>query len=493
MRRAFIWICWALLEASILLSCSTKPDTNRSLCADSISLPTDSSISDQSFDSGEESVSNYKVTPQIVGRSPFSLLRQAFSKTKSQLLVTFELMLIMLLLLSFVLFLAEHFAQPTVYKHYPTSLLWTFVKCIQDPGEMAPPKPITFLGRTVANIIGLLGVALFAIPAGIISSGFFGAMEDEKKDIEIHENINKLYLAFERKKDRPTGFQIVPRYITITDVQARIGLTEDEILTAVSHDDHFRLINLAITQNPNEHPQDILAIEHHSMNTIYGQCINRGSKVTIFSPSNIVDPIVGWWSYYLAKIGGFNYITREVGQTRPYMSYYTYRPENNIPGNKEFMTDINRLVDSDECWVFSILAASGSQEPTYPSQFHFSYGGKKGDQTYDDPNITLNEIDSFESFYNSLSTTLAQSYDLFTDKQLYHDNSNPANFARHLNFKPNAIVMRVAYSVTCWDMNALLIARDVASTINKELLGLNDNPIVPDLSIKDIGYAGYTN
>ena len=425
--------------------------------------------------------------------NPFYLIHQAFTKTKGQLLIILELLIIVLLILSLILFLAEHVAQPKVYKHFPTSLLWTFVKSVQDPGEMAPPKPITFLGKVVANIIGLVGVALFALPAGIISSGFIAALDDEKKAVQIRENIETLHLAFERKKDRLTGFQIVPKYISVVEIQARLGLKEDEILDAVRNDPHFRITNLSITQNAEEHPQDKLAVEHYTFNTVYGQCIDRGSKVTIFSPSNIVDPIMGWWSYYLAKIGGFNYISREFGQTRPYQSYCNYDPENDIPGRKEFMEDINRLASTEDSWIFTLMPASGSNEPTYPSQFHFCYGSKKGDTTYHDPNITLIDTAKFEAFYQSVSKIITESYELKTDKQLYHDNSNPKLFVRHLHSKNNAISLRVAWSVICWDMRAINIAKDIAYQINTKILELDGNPDSPDLYTKDIGYKGYSN
>ena len=493
MDKKGLIIVLCLVALAIFASCGAKSSEQSIVTENSIEqvLPL---VQDNMVSATEDGRSDAYIVEQAHhDRDPFYLLKQAFSKTKSQLLVTLELMLVLLLVLSIILYLAEHFAQPTVYKHFPTSMLWTFVKCIQDPGEMAPPKPITVLGRIVANVIGLVGVAIFAIPAGIVSSGFIGAMEEEQQAIQIHQNIEQLHLAFERKLDRPTGFQIAPKYVSVTEIQARLGLKEDEILDAVRHDDHYRLINVGVTQTADEHPQDKLAVEHYSLNTIYGQCIDRGSKVTIFSPSDIVDPIIGWWSYYLAKIGGFNYISRELGQTRPYLSYYTYRPELEIPGNVEFMSDMNKLASSKDCWVFSLMAASGHQEPNYPTQFHFHYGLKRGNSSYSDPDVTLNDTTRFEAFYQSLSHTLHKNYQLESDKQKYYRNNNPEIFARHLDNKINAISLRVAWSVICWDTRAIKIAHDVAEEINISILNLEGNPDVPELKVKDIGYEGYTN
>ncbi|MCR5532297.1 MAG: ion transporter [Paludibacteraceae bacterium] len=493
MKKGNLFIAILLVVLfTLFVSCGSKSDGQRQVVSDSIVL-----ISTQNQEvaavADEGAENNYVVAQHHTDRNPFYLLQQAFSKTKSQLLVTFELMLVLLLVLSFILYLAEHFAQPTVYRHFPTSMLWTFVKCIQDPGEMAPPKPITFLGRVIANVIGLLGVAIFAIPAGIISSGFIGAMEEEQQAIQIQQNIETLHLAFERKLDRPTGFQIAPKFVSVAEIQSRLGLKEDEIFDAVRHDAHCRMTNTAIMQQINEHPQDRLAVEYYTLNTVYGQCIDRGSKVTIFSPSNIVDPVMGWWSYYLAMIGGFNYISRELGQTRPYLSYYSYKPELNIPGNEEFMADMNRLADSEDSWVFTLLPSQGHQEPICPTQFHFHFGLKKGNCSYSDPDVVLNDTTTYKVFYQSISDMLRHQYSLYTDNQVYYGSNNPAFFARHLNKKVNAPSLRVAWSVTCWDMRAIKIARDVAEVINREILGLEGNPDVPELKIKDIGYEGYTN
>ena len=131
-------------------------------------------------------------------------------------------------------------------------------------------------------------------------------MADDKKERVIAENRKRLQSAFERKLDRPTGFQVVPQHLSICDIQARVGLKGDDIFDAVQASANFRLINLAVTQTIDEHPQDKLAVENFIVNRPYGCCIDRGSKITIVSPSSLADPCIGNFSYYLALIGGFN-------------------------------------------------------------------------------------------------------------------------------------------------------------------------------------------
>lgn len=422
------------------------------------------------------------------------ILGKAIMKCKTEMVVSLQFLCVVTVLLSFILYFVEHEAQPDVYDNGLTSLLWPFAQYIGDPSGFADTPPITPVGHVIAFIIGVLGVAIFAVPAGLIGSAFTDVMAEEEHEEELEKWKEKLHFAFERKLDRPTGFQIAPRYVSVIEMQARLNMKSDEIIEAVQNDEHFRLINLACTQPADQHPQDKLAVEHFMLNTPYGLCIDRGSKVTVFTPSNTVDPVMGWWGYYLAKIGGFNYVARELGTTRPYKSFFTYKPENLHEHQQEFMDDMNRLCDSQDKWIINVMPASGSAEPEYPAQVHFGYGGKKGDETYDDPNIMLNDIPLFDALYNDAKAMLKEQYGLDSDKQLYHNNYNVAHYYRHLNVKPNVINLRVAWAVTCWDMRAIVLARDLALLIRKHIEPeRNNDPLSSELKVKDIAYDGYTD
>lgn len=418
-----------------------------------------------------------------------TVLSRAIQAKKQEFYVSLQFLINITLLLSFILFFVEHEAQPEVYSNGWKSVIWAFAQYIGDPGGFANTPPITLTGRLIASFIGVLGIAIFAVPAGLIGSAFSEVMEKDDRKEKAKNWANRLHLAFERKSDRPSGFQIVPRYISRMELMARMGLKEDEILDGVASDNHFRMINLAATHPVEDEADDKLAVEHFTLNTCYGQCIDRHSPVTIFSPSNIEDPVIGWWAYYVAKIGGFNYISRELGETRPYHSFYLYKADG-TPGREECMADINRLVNSKNKWLFTLMAASGSSEPTYPTQLHFTYGGKQGNENYDDPNITLNDVATFDTLYRDFEKMLAEKYQLSADCQRYHNNASPHFFARHLKNKVNAVCLRVAWSVIERDTRAILIAQELALTINRHINN-TDNPDIPELKIKDIGYDGY--
>lgn len=422
----------------------------------------------------------------------FRILGDAISSKKQELTVSLAFLSILTVILSFLLYFAEHAAQPELCENGWKTMVWAFAKYLGDPGKIADFPMVTFWGNLIAIIVGVLGIAIFAVPAGLISSGFIEVMDERRKTEEIKKNVEKMHLAFERKLDRPTGFQIVPAFVSIADVQSRLKMSENDIFDALANAEDFRLVNLAATQPADQHPEDRLVIEHYQLNRPYGICIDRGSTVTIVSPSSLVDPIMGYFSYYLAKIGGFNYVSREIGETRPYKSFYLIDKANEPPFLKEYMEDLNRFATVDGSWIITFLAASGANEPEYPTQFHFTYGGEKGDETYNGENLTIHDIETFDLLYRDLSSRLEKEFGYISDCQRYHDSANPKLFVRHLEYpeKINALMLRIAWKVTCWDMRRIQIAKTLSDAFATYLLG-GINPYSDELKKKGMGYSDY--
>lgn len=422
----------------------------------------------------------------------FRLLQQAIMSKSKEMFISLQFLVVVTLMLSFVLFFYEHAVQPEVYDNGVRSVIWAFAQYIGDPGCFADTPPITFAGRLIACIIGLLGIALFAVPAGLIGAGFSEAMGKELHKEVTNKNIKKLHLAFERKLDRPTGFQVVPQHLSICDIQARMGMKTDDIFDAVEASNSFRLINLAVTQTIDEHPQDKLAVEHFYINRPYGCCIDRGSKVTIVSPSSLADPCIGNFSYYLALIGGFNYISREIGELRPYRSYYSfadrYNHEENLP---LFMEDLERLTSRKGSWTLTPLVASGANEPTYPTIFHFSAGGAKGDERFEGENLVVKDMSKYKAFYDDVTAELAEEFAMTSDHQRYHNVSTPNLFARKFEQGKgceNNIILRIAWSACLWDSRRIAIAKTLADVLNSHFESEVVKEYSPELKVKKSGY-----
>lgn len=422
----------------------------------------------------------------------FRILQQAIKSKAKELFISLQFLIVITLILSFILFFYEHAAQPEVYDNGFRSVVWAFAQYIGDPGDFADTPPVTIVGQIIACLIGLLGIALFAVPTGLIGAGFSEAMDQELYKEETKKNIEKLKAAFERKLDRPTGYQVVPQHLSICDIQARMGMKTDDIFDAVKLSNEFRLINLATTQTIDEHPQDKLAIEHFMINRPYGCCIDRNSKITIVSPSSLADACIGNFSYYIALIGGFNFISREIGELRPYRSYYVFDDrQTHEPNLAQYMDDLERLTTRKGSWTLTPLVASGANEPSYPTVFHFSAGGAKGDESFEGDNLIVRDMAAYRRFYEDLSAELESKFAMASDHQRYHNVSSSKLFARKFaggKGSQNNIILRIAWSACLWDPRRIAIAKTIADVLNRHF----ENDILKeysgDLRIKKFGY-----
>ena len=428
----------------------------------------------------------------------FSILSRAIKAKKQEMVVSLQFLAIVTLILSFILFFVEHEVQPEVYNNGWKSVVWAFAQYIGDPGGFADTPPITLVGRLIACVIGILGIAIFAVPAGLIGSAFTEVMEEDKEDESTRENIDKMSKAFKFVQCRYTKYLIAPKFVSVVDLQAKQRLSLDDIFSAVDNSENFRLRNLATTLPLEDRPQDKLVVEHFYKNTDYGCCIDRKSKVTIVSTSSYAEAATGHFAYYLAKMGGFNYVSKEI-EVDPNIpvSYYNITSLDACPNLQPFLADIKRLTPDKDSWVIFILSASGGQEPVYPTLFHYIYGAKKGDEGYTDPNLTIIDTESFENLYQSLSGTLVEKYGFESDKHRFHAGTSERNIARKIDGGKdrNAFTIRIAWSVSCWDFRYLEIAKHMADNINKHLLGLEDVEVTAEMRTRvlgeDYGYDFY--
>jgi voltage-gated potassium channel len=85
-------------------------------------------------------------------------------------------LLVMLILSSGALFYAEHDAQPEKFANLPLAIFWAFSVMVGEVGTIAE----TTLGRFIVAFIALLGVGLFALPAGILASGLVQVLRDDE-------------------------------------------------------------------------------------------------------------------------------------------------------------------------------------------------------------------------------------------------------------------------------------------------------------------------
>jgi voltage-gated potassium channel len=109
------------------------------------------------------------------------LVAAVFHNESRSLLAALTTLLVLLVLVSGVMYVLERDAQPTVFTSIPKTMWWGIVTIASvGYGDMTP---ITPLGRLFGGMVIVLGIAVFAVPAGILATGF--AAELRKRDFVV--------------------------------------------------------------------------------------------------------------------------------------------------------------------------------------------------------------------------------------------------------------------------------------------------------------------
>jgi voltage-gated potassium channel len=119
----------------------------------------------------------YSTSLQMLGR----VLR----KKKSELIVTFFVVFLLLIIASSLIYEFEREAQPEKFSSIPGSMWWAVVTLTTvGYGDI---YPITIMGKILSSFIALLGIGLFALPAGILSAGMVEEMQKKKEKNETND------------------------------------------------------------------------------------------------------------------------------------------------------------------------------------------------------------------------------------------------------------------------------------------------------------------
>ena len=100
------------------------------------------------------------------------------SKKEDLLMVLFGMGLLLVIGCSLMYF-AEHKAQPESFGSIPAAMWWGVVTLTSAGYSVA--VPVTAFGKVIGGIISLLRIGMFALPAGILSSGFVGHMRRQRE------------------------------------------------------------------------------------------------------------------------------------------------------------------------------------------------------------------------------------------------------------------------------------------------------------------------
>lgn len=425
----------------------------------------------------------------------FNILSRAISSKKDEMWVSVQFLAIITLILSFILFFVEHEVQPDVYDNGWKSVVWAFAQYIGDPGNFANTPPVTLVGRLIACVIGILGIAIFAVPAGLIGSGFSDIMAKDAEAAKLKNDIERIIHAFKFEKDQHfTQLFAVPRYKDLNTIVTRQFLTTEDIIKAVEASDCLHLYNMANAMNAEDNPVDRIVVFNYKRNTPYGCCIDRGSKVTIVFTSGNTESCTSWFAYHIAKLGGFNFISKEedTDPNNP-TSYYTIPHDPKCKHLPLFLEDLNRLTARQGSWAIAILGASGPR--SRPHQFHFCYNTKKRDASYDDPQSKITDYATFDRLYTHLSETLERDFNYKCDKNEYYI-VGKQNIAHHIK-ADNIFTLRVECFVWLSDFRRMATIKALADGINAIIEPEVEKQLPPEMVTRvedhDFGMQDYVD
>jgi len=100
---------------------------------------------------------------------------------RRQLLAAMMIMLTLLVVSASVAYLLEHAAQPDAFGSIPDAMWWTMATLTTVGfGDVTPVTP---MGKVFGGLLMIMGVGMYAIPAGILATGF--ASEFRKRDFTV--------------------------------------------------------------------------------------------------------------------------------------------------------------------------------------------------------------------------------------------------------------------------------------------------------------------
>jgi voltage-gated potassium channel len=107
------------------------------------------------------------------------LIARVIGRKKEELLIALGFFVILLVMTSALMYVAEHAAQPKAFGSIPAAMWWAVVTMTTlGYGDV---YPITVAGRFLAGITALLGIAAFALPTSILGAGFLAELDGARK------------------------------------------------------------------------------------------------------------------------------------------------------------------------------------------------------------------------------------------------------------------------------------------------------------------------
>lgn len=98
---------------------------------------------------------------------------------REELILALSLMLLLLILSASLMYYCENEAQPEAFPNIPATMWWA-VATLTTVGY-GDVYPITPIGKLLGSVIAILGIGMFALPAGLLGAGFVEEIQKRKQ------------------------------------------------------------------------------------------------------------------------------------------------------------------------------------------------------------------------------------------------------------------------------------------------------------------------
>lgn len=108
-----------------------------------------------------------------------TLFAAVVREKREELILTTVLMFMLLILSACLMYYCENEVQPDKFSSVPQSMWWS-IETLTTVGY-GDIYPVTTLGKIFSGMISILGLGMFALPAGILGAGFVEEIQKRKK------------------------------------------------------------------------------------------------------------------------------------------------------------------------------------------------------------------------------------------------------------------------------------------------------------------------
>lgn len=365
----------------------------------------------------------------------FSSITSAFKSKRDEILVSLLGVILLSVTISAFIFYAELGNGSNDFKSIMDVFVWSLGKYTGDYGSIAEASPVTVIGKFLATLNGFLGLALFAVPAGLLGSAFIDELSDKKQKKFLNCRISEINQFFDSGyKSRPllNNRKSHLRYLSFDALQARLIYSNNEILECVREADNLRF--RPMKSNDELKFSDIKIIERYISNTSYGCKLNNpNSNIYIINPLGAIERCISHFSHTIVDILGYNYISRELrlvdsenepigGNKTKYYSDHNEINLNQVPASfVDFMTDLAKINKDD---IVIILSSGASNR----GQYIFEYGNYKDVEEVIQGVSTIDSIEIVNSLKNELINNIKHSNSLINFDSYSIENHSIGNY-----------------------------------------------------------------